>query len=108
MKKIYKKVEQENGTITFYGTNRWQKLYMGHPEWHKREESPEYYFKHQGRRNYISEFDRVNRPNVYMPEYMKEFDAYQSDSFFSGICIKFPKYDDWEHEDMVKVFVYIS
>jgi len=44
--------------------------------------------------------------NPNPPEYMKEFDGYINDSFFSGVCIKIDKYDDYF--DRVKAYLFIS
>lgn len=95
MKKIYKIVEQPNGTIKFYGSNRWIKVYCKKPEWSKYEEPA---FRYRGREYFLSEF--VCTPAT---ELFGEFDGYMPDSFFSGICIKVSKYGD-----EVKAYTYIS
>ena len=112
LKKIYKTIEQENGTLTIYGSNRWIPVQYGIPEWERdraREEDTEpnleAKFRYRGRTYFISEFlainNRFHNPNP--PEWMKEFDGYQSDSFFSGILIKLSP-----DNDAVKAFTYIG
>jgi len=48
----------------------------------------------------------VHNPNP--PEWMKEFDGYSSDSFFSGILIKFGSNDFPDDADCVRVYTYYS
>jgi len=102
MKKIYKEVKRENGTVTIYGSNRWKQLYYAIPEWRRGEQDQqdEPYFIHQNRRHYLSEFMAIGK---HSSDWMHEFDGYANDSFFSGLFIKM----DCE-EDRVKVFLYIS
>ena len=107
MKLLYKKVEQENGTITFYHTGKWKKLYYAIPEWNRKKIDAELeeYFIHQNRRYYLSEFVAVHNTfwNPNPPGYMTEFDGYMNDSFFSGYAIKIDL-----DEERVKVFLFIS
>ena len=42
------------------------------------------------------------------PEEFKDWDSYMSDSFFSGILIKFPDPDDWDYENGIIVGWYYS
>ena len=107
MKLVYKKIEQNSGTITFYHTGKWKKLYYAIPEWNRKKIDAELeeYFIHQNRRYYLSEFVAVHNfywnPNP--PGYMTEFDGYMNDSFFSGYAIKVDL-----DEERVKVFLFIS
>jgi len=107
MKLLYKKVEQENGTITFYHTGKWKKLYYAIPEWNRKKIDAELeeYFIHQNRRYYLSEFVAVHNTfwNPNPPGYMTEFDGYMNDSFFSGYAIKVDS-----EEDRVKIFLFVS
>lgn len=48
----------------------------------------------------------VHNPNT--PEWMKEFDGYMSDSFFSGILIKFGSNDFPDETECVRVYTYYS
>ena len=102
MKKVYKEVVKDNGTITFYGSNRWIKLHYAKPEWSEYDEP---YFNYRGMRYYLSEFMVLDRSGNY-PEYVKEFDGYVNDSYFSGVVIKYGE-DDYG-EEAVKAFTYIS
>jgi hypothetical protein len=111
LKKVYKTIEQENGTVTIYGSNRWIPIQYGVPEWERggarddeTEPDLEPKFRYRGQTYFLSEFmaihNRIHNPNP--PEWMKEFDGHHSDSFFSGILIKLSP-----ESDAVKAFTYI-
>ena len=102
--KVYKEIKQDNGTITFYGGNRWIKTAYGRPDWiGKDDDDLEEYFMYRGRKYYLSEFMRIDR---YAPEYMKEFDGYTNDSFFSGVVVKIGEHPDGDTG--IKAFLFIS
>lgn len=95
--KVYKTVVQDNGTITFYGSNRTIHIDPDKtPEW---DTAPVDSFRYRGHRYYLDEFMCIES---YMPDYMQEFDGYLTDSYFSGVAIKLT--DD----DTVKAFLFIS
>jgi len=101
MKKVYKEVETDDGKITFYGSNKHIRVdYHIKPEW---SEEPEMSFRYNGHRYFISEFMAFC---YYVPDFMKEFDGYLNDSFFSGIVIKLCENENGE--DTVKAFTFIS
>jgi hypothetical protein len=62
-------------------------------------------FWYKGNLYFLSEIMAVNNPvhNPHPPDWMKGFDGYMSDSFFSGILIKLS-----DCEDAVKAYTYIS
>jgi len=62
-------------------------------------------FMYKGHKYFLSEIMAVHNPvhNPNPPEWMVEFDGYMSDSFFSGILVKFS--DDCE---CVKAYTYVS
>ena len=95
IKKVYKRAEKENGTITFYGANRAANLEYN-------ADYTDQYLTHYGRRYYLSEFMRIDK---HMPDYMQEFDGYLNDSLFSGVVIKL---DNEEMDTRVKAFTFIS
>jgi hypothetical protein len=105
LKTIYKIINTERGDIKIYGTNEEIETYYSVPEWNEDDEEPEEEtcFDYRGNTHFLSEFsdihNKVWQPNP--PEWMKEFNGYKSDSFFSGLLIKC--YDDY-----VKVYTYIS
>ena len=101
-RKLYKKVEQHNGSIDIYGSNRAIKLQWAVPEWSN---NLEQYFVYGGLRYYLSLFmDIQNKFHFpYPPEWIKEFDGYMNDTFFSGVVIKLNSEDD-----SVKAFTFIS
>ena len=88
MKRIYKKIEQDNGTITFYGANRWAELHFETKPPEDDQDYPEIeqYFFHYGRKYYLGEFMHVVGAGA--PDYMKEFHGCANDSYFSGVVIK--------------------
>ena len=97
-RKVYKKIKQDNGTLTIWGSNRWIKIDYAQPEW---SDDLEPYFRYEGRRHYLSEILHTRFPNA--PEWIKEFDGYTNDSFFSGILVKLS--NDGE---AVKAFTFCS
>lgn len=62
------------------------------------EAEQEGYFIFQDQKYYLGDF--VERD---LPDWMEDFDGYNSDSFFSGLLIKYDDYDD-----LVKVYTYIG
>jgi hypothetical protein len=97
IKKAYKTVERQNGTVTFYGANREQKLYYN-------ADYTRQYFIHYGTRHYLDEFINIHNSfyNPNPPDYMLEFDGYINDTFFSGVVVKL--LDD----ETCKAFTFIS
>lgn len=106
MKKVYKEIQQENGTLKIYGSNRTIQTYYKRPEWSQDEEIA---FKYRGKEYFLSEFvnvhNKVYSPNP--PEWLKEFDGYMNDSFFSGVCIKLIN-DENDEAVKVKAFTFVS
>lgn len=102
-KNIYKVVTQKNGTIKIYNGEE-AEIYYARPEWNDSEEDgEELAFKYKNNEYFLSEFinihNKIHNPNP--PEWMKEFDGYLSDSFFSGVLIKLIN-----GSDAVQVFIY--
>lgn len=58
-------------------------------------------FRYKGNVYGLDEFMRVES---YAPDWMKKFDGYKGDSFFSGILVKYNEEDN----DFIKVYTYIS
>ncbi len=109
MRKIYKvvKLKDGNGTITFYGCNRWSELKYGNNRLLDKEEHGynDQYFYHYKRKYWLSEILAVNNPiyNPNPPDWQKEFDGFASDSYFSGIVVKLS-----DCGESVKAFTFIS
>jgi len=114
LRKPWKTVEQNNGTLSIFGNHHWIELEYGIPEWEadaarreEREANLEDYFVYKGIKYFISEFmsvhNRFHNPNP--PEWMKEFDGYMNDSFFSGVVIKM---GDGDNQGYVKAYTFIS
>lgn len=94
--RIYKTIEQDNGKLTIYGSNRDIRIEYVKPEWAN---EPEASFRYKNNRYFLSEF--MACPTIF--DGFTEFDGYMSDSFFSGILIKLS-----EDGDAVKAFTYIG
>jgi hypothetical protein len=105
MNKPYKTIERENGKIEIYGNNHWIELEYEVPEWNEETQDLEECFNYKGNKYFLSQFmnihNKVHNPNP--PEWMKEFDGYHNDSYFSGILIKLS-----DTGEAVKVYTYIS
>jgi hypothetical protein len=81
--------------LTIIGNNHLIPLEYKKPEWSKEEELS---FKYKGEIYFLSEFMRIENNDK-----LKEYDGYFSDTFFSGIVIKFI-----EEKESVKVYRYYS
>jgi hypothetical protein len=105
VRKPYKKIEKDNGTIDIYGNHHWIELRYQQPPWD--EDSIEECFTYKGVTYFLSEIMAVHNPvhNPNPPTWMQEFDGYMSDSFFSGILIKL---GTGENEGYVKAYTFIS
>ncbi len=84
MRKEFKNIER----LDIYGDHHWIEIEYGTPEWNEEEEP---YFNYKGNKYFLSEILAVNNSihNPNPPEWQKGFDGYMSDSFFSGILVKF-------------------
>lgn len=107
-------IERDNGTISIYGNHHWIEMDWDIPEWEKesakrdeREPDMEQCFRYKGVKYFLSEFmavhNHVHNPNP--PEWLKKFDGYMNDSFFSGVLIKL---GTDENEDCVRAYTFIS
>lgn len=100
-RRVYKEVETEYGPITIWGSNRPIRIGYATPEWGEYGEK-EPCFQYKNRRRYLSEFPRPGAGGGYVPEWLREFDGYERETFFSGVAIKLVK-DDFGCE-AVKAF----
>ena len=68
------------------------------------------FFKFKGQVYALSEIMAVHNPvyNPNPPEWMKNFDGYSSDSFFSGILVKFGSNDFPDDTEYIRVYTYYS
>jgi hypothetical protein len=109
LKKAWKTVidSEKTGEINIYGNHKWIELEYQIPEWNEDKEDPDFEqcFKYKEQIYFLSEFMNIHnkfyQPNP--PEWMKEFDGYKSDSYFSGLLIKIS-----EDGEAVKIYTYIS
>ena len=102
MRKPYKIIEQENGSISLIGNHHWKEIEYQVPEWNEDEDNPdvEACFKYLGRTYFLSEFMRVNDFDFFKG---LGFHGHLSDSFFSGVLIKYSHCNE-----AVQVSTYIS
>ncbi len=96
MKKPWKVLKQENGSISIYGNNHVKEIEYEKPEWSEDEEPC---FRYKGNVYFLSEFLLIQGSNPF-----KDFDGYFSDSSFSGILIKIVD----SNEGTLKAYTYIS
>ena len=71
---------------------------MEAPEWSN---EPEDTFTHRGHRYFISEFMAISDD---LPKELQEWDGYLSDSYFSGILIRYNP----ENHDEYQIALYLS
>jgi hypothetical protein len=68
----------------------------------------EAFFRYKDNVYALSEFMRISKQ---APEPMQAFDGYMSDSFFSGILIRYPCRNEWhtvESDEHVQVYWYMT
>lgn len=70
------------GSVTVYGNGHTQDTFYAVPDW---SDDPEEAFKYRDNTYFLSEFMRIS-PSA--PAWMRQFDGYLTDSFFSGILVK--------------------
>lgn len=63
------------------------------------------YFTSKGEVFLLDDYMRVEN---HAPDWMKQFDGYHGDSFFSGTLIKFVESDDYPGDQTVILYTYIS
>lgn len=90
--KLYKKIEQENGTVAIYGSNKKIKLEASDAN------ASNFKFRYKDRVYYLDEFIAVP-----IDSFLEEFDGYCCDSFFSGVAIKLCDYGE-----AVKAYTFIA
>lgn len=61
------------------------------------------FFRYRGNTYGLNEFMRINN----MPDF-KDWDGYSSDSFFSGIVVKYCDCEPWYDSDRIIVGLYLS
>ena len=96
--------------VTIISNYHWRETDYAIPEWGKEEEEC---FCYRGEVYFLSEFVRTSFPHA--PAWIREWDGYQGDSFFSGILVRYQKsisacWPDWypERDGCVLVATYIS
>ena len=104
LKKPWKTITQDNGTINIYGNNHYIPLDYEVPEWNmdkpEEERDQETCFKYKGNTYFLSEIMRIEKS---APDWMQYFDGYDSHGYGFGILVKLS--DD---NEAVKVYTYIS
>jgi len=98
LKKPCKIITEENGEIKIYGNGHDIEIEYAVPEWNDNLEE-EACFKYKGNICFLSEYMRIDNN---ASNWMKEFDGYSGDSYFSGTLIKLSN-----SNDAVKVYTYI-
>jgi hypothetical protein len=98
-----KVITDDNGTIKIYGNGHARELEYRVPDWMDEEDETEQSFIYKGHVYFLSEFLNTHNPVYFSgPDWMKEFDGYNNDSFFSGILIKLIG------DEAVQVYTYIA
>ena len=98
--RIHKVVKDSQGNeIKICGANRWQMIHSNFIN----DDEIEHFVMHYGIKYSLDEFIATRRSFSNHPDWLKEFDGYMSDSFFSGVLIKLS--NDGE---AAKVFTYLS
>ncbi len=100
--------ENSTGEIKVFGNNHWKELLWKVPEWKDDEHNPdpEDCFLYKCNVYFPSQFMTITE---HSPFYLLDengitlFDGYHSDSFFSGILIKYS-----DCGEAIKAFTYIS
>ena len=108
-----KVITQDNGTINIYGNNHLRpfEYYYQLSEKDKKEldwieDDDAIVLHYKGNVIALDEFMSLHNP-IYEPnppQWMKEYDGYTNDSFFSGLLIKIDK----EDSEWYKIYTFIS
>jgi len=79
---------ERRGTIEIYGNGHAIETFYAVPDWKEPSDmdAEEEAFKYKGEIYFISDFMRIDQ---HAPAWMKEFDGYRGDSFFSGILLRY-------------------
>ena len=93
------------GTVTVIGNGHVRDLAYAVPDWADSDdgadgEAIEGCFTYKGNVYFLSEFLRIDKN---APSWLRQFDGYLSDSFFSGVVVKYPAD---EYEDGIRVYTY--
>lgn len=105
--RIYKRVEQGNGgTLALYGSGKWIRVEYTHPR--DPEGEVREFFRFHGSRYYLGEFMSTSPGpwNANPPTWLREFDGYVNDSFYSGVVIKLG--ETANGDTAVKAYLFIS
>lgn len=93
MRRLYKKIEKDNGVVEIFGSNRRIQVRTAKPEW---SDTPEEYFMFRGHRYYLSEFERLDKNT---PDWSKEFDGIHNETYSSFVLVK------WELDEYGETWV---
>jgi len=120
MNKHTKKQAIEDKGIRIITNNHWYKIMSGYELSDKQKRIMNYikdiddeidcFFIYRGTLYYTGDFMNLHN-KIYEPIPPAEFngyDGYSSDSFFSGVLVRYPKQDDYEHEGYIQVALYLS
>ena len=108
--KIYGNNQYRYTYYLFELSEKWQKIAKEEFDWIDSSDTvtwdEEKFFIYKNQLYCLSDFMNVHNTiyNPNPPNWLKEFDGYNNDSFFSGILIKF----DNEDNDYIKVYTFIS
>jgi len=122
LKSPYKTIVQDNGTIKIYGNCHKIPIIYGYELTAKQKKDFDYYseeeiddqtfFKYRGNVYDFGEFTSThNTMWGNCPDWMKDFDGYTNDSFFSGILIRYFREDNREeliNTDFIQAFLFLS
>ena len=90
------------GTVIVVGNGHVRDLEYAVPDWADGddENAAEECFTYRGDVYFLSEFLRIDKN---APDWLQQFDGYSSDSFFSGVVVKYPAD---EYDDGIRVYTY--
>jgi hypothetical protein len=100
LKSPYKTIETESGAIKIFGNNHDIEIEYSVPDWEGNGELHAC-FKYKNYVYYLSEFMGID--NTGSPMAGHGFDGYHSDSFFSGVLVKYT--EDFE---CIRAYTFIS
>ena len=115
LRKPWKTIQRDNGKIEIYGNNHvrpilqiWELQEMGKeiPDWIEKDRYDEgwTFFVYKGDVFCLQNLAKVEN---YAPEWEREFNNYENDTYFSGILVKYA-IDVWTNEPGVKVYTFIA
>lgn len=96
-----KTIDRKTHSVTVIGNHHYIPIEYQVPDWDVEEQAC---FKYKGEYYFLGEFMRIE----HALDWMNEYHGYMSDSYFSGLLVRFPEDEYRSYDDCVQVYRYYS